>query len=184
MSIDKRLRDGLPRNAAMVHPDVESRLDAVLRISRRHARVRWGVGAVVAAAAVLVAVAVGSRLANRADVGPVEDPTTTPTVALSGVYSARVATARLAGRWVLTFASDGTLRVSAPSTYHGVLSGTLFQSTSNTFRTTLFGQDTCSGDRIGTYQWRRSGPILTFTALDDQCVARVDLFAARWNRIR
>ena len=74
------------------------------------------------------------------------------------------------------------MRVSAPTAYTGVLSGALFTATeTGTFRTTLFGQDLCSGSAPGRYGWTRAGGTLTFTVIDDPCTGRVLVLARSWT---
>src|SRR3954454_9738458 len=152
MSVDDRLRDGLARNASAYEPDVERRLRQVRGSTVRPRRPAW-IGnwwmPVGAAFAVLALVLAGVVLHVRR---PLPAPTTPITserltgrlTAILPDRSGVVRTDGLAGTWVLRLRPDGTLRATAPSTYHGVLSAALFESTADGFRTSLFGQDLCS----------------------------------------
>lgn len=183
MSVDDRLRKGLARNAAAYEPDVETRLRQVKGTSVRRRRSfsagRWWIP-VTAACAVLGLVLVGIALHLSR---PLPAPTPTPpattqqlTGRLQAVLPDRAGVLRadrLAGSWVLRLRSDGTMHVSAPSTYQGVLSAALFDSTGVAFRTSLFGQDLCSGVPLGVYTWHRVGSKVRFSVSDDRCAGRV-----------
>ena len=84
----------------------------------------------------------------------------------------------IAGRWVIELDTDGSMQVTAPDTYTGVVSGPLFQATPEWFRTSLFEQDLCSGQPLGTYRWELTGSTLRFTEVDDPCDGRVAVLAA------
>jgi hypothetical protein len=189
MSVDDRLRSGLARNAEAFRPDVEGRLHRTLRQGRRRRLSMLLVPVASAAVAVLVVLAWVSWSPHRAVPPPAgtTQSSTGPT-ALLGSWSATLPSssaagdAHLAGRWTLSLAADGSMRVSAPSAYTGVLSGALFNAAATgTFRTTLFGQDLCSGTAPGRYRWTRAGGTLTFTVTDDPCAGRVLVLARSWT---
>lgn len=74
MSIDDRLRDGLPRSLEEVRPDVDAALGSVLRRADRHSQVRRTSIAIglLAAAAVLAAVVLDlGGDSSRGSVGPI-----------------------------------------------------------------------------------------------------------------
>lgn len=190
MSVDHRLRTGLARNAASLEPEVERRLSAVRAQDRRRRAVRWSAGLAVAAASTAAALVLleGPGGGTPDPLRPVHTPSGSATpqrALLTGEYAGRLAgPGDLAGRWVLRFDAAGTLQVTAPATYDGVLSGVLFEATDE-FRTNLFQQDTCVDQGLGRYAWQRSGPTLTFAVLDDPCDSRVRLLdGVRWQEVR
>jgi hypothetical protein len=188
MSVDDRLRSALAENAASYDPEVERRLGAVRFQQRRRRKVQWGTALTLAAASVAVVIMLlGGAGDSPQPVQPVQTPSASATpqrALLTGEYAGRVeGTGALAGRWVLRLDPVGTLGVTPPSTYDGVLSGVLFQATDE-FSTNLFQEDTCSGEGLGRYAWQRSGRTLTFTVRDDACAPRVRLLAGvRWHQV-
>lgn len=189
MSVDERLRAGLAGNAGWLEPEVERRLSAVRARDRRRRAVRWSAGLAVAAASAATAlVLLDGPGGSPEPLRPVQTPSGSATpqrALLTGDYAGRLTgTGDLAGRWVLRFDAAGTLDVTAPSKYDGVLSGVLYEATDE-FRTNLFQQDTCVDQGLGSYRWQRSGRTLTFAVLDDPCVSRVRLLdGVRWREIR
>ncbi|GAA2121913.1 hypothetical protein [Nocardioides bigeumensis] len=173
MSIDERIRAGLQGNATSYQPEVESSLDAV-RGQRRHAWGRAGVAAGVAAAAVAV-VAVLAWPGGPAPTRPTQAPPATSD--LFGSYAAEVSSpARLAGRWVLELDGNGTVVVTPPDRYSGVVSGTLFTADSTTLRINLFAQDVCADLGNGEYTWAREDDRLILGADAEPCRTRLDFF--------
>jgi hypothetical protein len=180
MSVDDRLRQGLGANATAFEPEVETSLDDVRRRGRRARRVRWARrGAVVAAAtaaAALVAVVVRPDVpADPVPTPPVAAPSSTDELFTS--YQADVVTPQaLAGRWGLELRGNGSVLVSAPAGYAGVVSGTIFTADRSRLRINLFSQDVCSDLGNGEYTWSRAGGRLTLAVSDDACEARVRFF--------
>ena len=197
MSVEDRLRNGLARNAASLHPQVEVQLNVVLRRTRRRNRLRWAGTAVlvilvVPAVTALVAALVGGRPQPAAPLPTMTTQETAPArQALTGSFTATVAATAslaqqrgLAGAWTLRFQAEGNLTVQAPAEYPGVLSGALFTATQGQLRTSLFEMDLCSGDGIGTYHWVRSGTTLLLTVVDDTCEGRVTVLASTiWTSV-
>jgi hypothetical protein len=198
MSVEDRLREGLARNAESFEPDVELSLAGVAsRARRRSRRRRIAIG--ISAAAAVAAVVVGLLFVTRPHEGvrSTLEPGLTPggsgpeVQALTGRFEATVASGAggslpfdVAGRWVLDLAADGSMRVTAPGTYVGVVSAPLFQATREWFRTSLFGTDLCSGLPPGTYRWSVTGSRLRFSELDDPCDGRVGVLASQeWSKI-
>lgn len=175
--LDRRLREGLRAEAEVAKVAAMDRLPAVHSSGRRRLlRHRVSLGATVVLAA---AVAVGGGVF----VLDLRDSSAPPPVApvptgLTGLYSRDVTAAQaagtsvVAGHWSLEFSSDGSVRVVAPSGYHGVLSGTTFESSAESMRTSLFVQDLCAGQPIGSFAWSRSSGLLRFTEAGDACEAR------------
>lgn len=184
MSVEDRLRHGLARNASAYEPDVEARLREMrLRREARHpshVRLVWVPVAAACAVAALVLSAIALHTARHAFEPAHKAPPAPVAQVLTGSLRATIPDApglvrkdHLDGTWVLRLAADGTMRVTAPSTYGGVVSAALFDSTTRAFRTSLFGQDLCSGLPVGRYRWHRSGHVLTFTVSGDACAGRV-----------
>jgi hypothetical protein len=196
MSVEARLRKGLASNAEAFRPQVERRLAVVVFRRRRRRLLRQGAVVVAACSLLSVGAAVVPKLmggdSGRGSV-EVRQPGESASAGqvLTGGYATTVPAASgivsdksLSGRWTLTLRADGTLAVQAPAAYRGVLSGALFTSTSSVFRTSVFGQDLCSGQGVGSYRWIRSGTGLTFTVTDDRCPGRVAIFTSgTWNRV-
>ncbi len=189
MSVDRRLRGGFQRNADVLDPDVDRLLDEAIRKTRRRVLVRRTAVMIAAAAVLVFAVVVGPSafhaLQDLRHELPATHPTpTTPSAqALTGAFTRRVAadsaairSNSMAGIWTIDLHADGTMTVTAPPAFTGVLSSFLFQATGDRFRTYLFVQDVCTDLPLGTYRWTRSGDTLTFKVADDRCAARVDFF--------
>lgn len=195
MSVDRRLRGGLRRNADVLDPQVDRLLDEVIRKARRRVLLRRAAVSIAAAAALVLVVAVGpSALRTLQDLrhrvpATRPTPTTASVQTLTGAFTRRLAadsaairSESMAGVWTIDLHDDGTMTVTAPPAFTGVLSGFQFQVTGDQFRTNLFIQDVCTNLPLGTYRWTRSGNALTFTAVDDQCTARVAFFTgASWH---
>ena len=181
MSVDDRLRQGLGANAAAFEPEVERHLDDVRRRGRRAVRFRMartGTAVVaVAAAAALVAVLV--RPGASEDPAPAPPAVgTSPTAELFRSYRADVTRPqRLAGRWGLELQGNGSVLVTAPAGYAGVISGTIFTADRSRLRINLFAQDVCSDLGNGEYDWSRVGDRLVLEVSNDPCVARARFFS-------
>jgi hypothetical protein len=194
MSLEHRLREGLASNAEDFNPAVERRLAAVVSRRRRRQWLRRGALAVAVVSVLAIGVVLapglfgGSPRTFRVDAGPTVSADTGQV--LTGTYTTMVPPTTgvvthkaLAGRWTLTLRPDGTLAIAPPPAYSGVLSGALFTSTPTSFRSSVFGQDLCSGVGIASYRWTRSGSALRFTVSDDRCTGRVAVFtSATWHR--
>ena len=164
------------------------------RRSRRR-RLIVGIAGVAAAAATVVGFVLVQR--PRDEIRSAAEPAQTtagtgPVVqALTGRFQATVDDDAdgalpfdIAGRWVIDLDADGSMNVTSPDTYTGVVSAALFQATPAWFRTSLFEQDLCSGRPSGTYRWELGGSTLQFTEVDDPCDGRVAVLAAQeWSRI-
>lgn len=180
MSVDDRLRQGLGANATAFEPEVETRLDDVRRRGRRAGRVRIARAGGLVAAAVAVAAVVAFVVRPGSDdpspAPPVAQPS--PTAELFGSYEADVTRPRvLAGHWELELRGNGSVEVTAPAGYAGVVSGTIFTADRSRLRINLFAQDVCSDLGNGEYAWSRAGDLLTLAVSDDPCDARVRFFS-------
>ncbi len=198
MSVEERLRNGLARNAAGFEPDVESMLERVVSRTRRRSHRRWGAvgfAAAAAAAAALVGLVLVQRPPDELRTASEPEQSTESSgpvvLALTGRFEATVDDGvggelpfDIGGRWVIELDTDGSMQVTAPDTYTGVVSAPLFQLTPERFRTSLFEQDLCSGQPLGIYRWELTGSTLRFTLVDDPCDGRVAVLAGQeWSRI-
>jgi hypothetical protein len=191
MPVERRLREGMQRNADALNSDVDRLLAEVVRKSRRRVMVRRAAIVVTAATALFLAIAVGPRALDALRNAQERVPATKPTPTVSGVQaltgsftrrltesSPAVRVNQMAGEWTIDLHADGTMGVTAPPAFTGVLSVVQFQVTGDRFRTNFHLPNGCTNLPLGTYRWSRSGPTLTFTVIDDACQARVTLFAS------
>ena len=191
MSLDERLRDSLRRAASTPDIDVSASLH-VVRTRTRRAVIRQRIartGLIVVAILALVMLAprvVSDRQWLRTR--PAHPGVTVHVLPgqLQGRYttivppgSAIVRDDRLAGVWTMSLGPNGVATMSAPPSYRGVLTGVAYQVSGTELRIDLFGQDLCTGEPPGTYQWRRSGNILVLGSLHDHCGARVDVLSTQ-----
>lgn len=177
MSIDDRLRAGLAANAMTFQPAVESSLDEVRARGRRRRATRVAVAAALVAAASASVLVVA--LPHESDQLPPAalDTAPSPTTEVFGRYEADVTQpSRLAGHWGLEFVGNGTVLVTPPDGYAGVVSGTLFTADGTTLRTNLFAQDVCADLANGEFSWSREGPRLMLKEGQDACTARIRFF--------
>jgi hypothetical protein len=195
MPLDRRLRDGVDRLTSQVDPDVDRSLDRTFRRARRTIALRRVGAASVVAASIALAIVVGPRAidALRSEPGP--RPAATPTLKdvafVAGTYETVVPNDEpavrqngLAGRWTIRFGTDGVMTVTAPDSFTGVTSGTLFEIQGDRLRTNLFVQDVCSNIPTNSYRWTEQGTKLTFIAVEDPCQGRVAvLTSSSWSRV-
>lgn len=181
MSVEDRIRRGMVANATAHQSAVETSL---VRVRGRRRRRRNLSVAGAAAAAALAATVTVAAWPPPSQVTPAA-PGPSPTAALFGRYEADVTRpARLAGHWVLAFDGNGTLAVTPPAGYTGVVSGTLFTADHEVLRTNLFAQDVCDGDGNGAVAWSRAGDRLVLEDSDDSCDARHRFFTENeWSAI-
>ena len=194
MPLDRRIRDGMRRMAADLEPDVEGRLEATLRGSRRAATRQQLRNGLVFATAVMAVLLVGPSLydafRNRSP-GVGVSPSSTPAASLTGTYATTLVSSdvavtsnRMAGNWTIGFGPSQILTVTAPPDFTGTYSGYSFAIDGPLLRTDLFGEDVCTPILPGTYRWRLTGDQLTLTAVDDACPGRVGLLtSAAWSAV-
>jgi hypothetical protein len=197
MPLDRRLRDGVGRLTSQVETDVDRSLNQTLRRARRtivlrRAGAAIAVVALIAVASVFVPRAIDALHDVRRHLPAVSpNPTNSNPTVIAGTYETIVPNGQpavrqngLAGQWTLGLGTNGIMTVTAPSSFSGVVSGSLFQVQGDQFRTNLFAQDVCSNLPPATYRWTRAGGELRFTTLDDPCGGRVALLtAAPWTRV-
>jgi hypothetical protein len=199
---DQRLRAGLAAAAETVEPEIAALLDQVSARGRRH-QTRGRVLLVVAAAlAVVGGLSVGVALTGPHAPGPAGPGVSSASTAsspqsiaqLPGTYRAVIPpgetmiidSEHLAGAWQLTFRTDGTVDVTGPAGYSGILTGVTWRSLGDLIELDLFGKDICKDDLPGTYRWTRTPDGLRWeTASDHGCAARSNLLTNRlWAVVR
>jgi hypothetical protein len=198
MSLDRRLRDELRREAEAIEPDVERHLGAVEARARR----RGGIGAstLLLAAAIVVAAIIlrvpdprlSGEVGSSGSPSPVASSSPSPSPSapatypeIAGTYVAMLDSAdtavkrdALGGEWTMRLQPEGVIFLSPPASFvpgASGLSGIAFSLVGDRFRTNLFYNDYCNS--IGTYAWSRAGNTLTFTEVDDTCSIRRTLLA-------
>jgi hypothetical protein len=190
MSFDQKVRDALVSAAVDVAPDVERSLHRLTSRHRRRLRIRRIALAATVAGLVALVPALAVLLSNTADNDRlVQSPTAMAD--LSGSYQAVITEADnggvqppLTGLWRLRLRSDGTVSLSAPSSFPAGYSseGPAFTADSDTLRTEIFAGQFC--EEPGTYTWRRTEEQLVLEVVDDPCQLRRTLLASTpWTSI-
>jgi hypothetical protein len=191
MSLDRRLREGLDRLAEEVEPNIEGRLRATLERGHRPWLAAFALPVLAAAAGVLLVAVVGSALSVmlRDDIGPPIGASQAPspsTQSVVGTYSATVAAGEpavqehsLTGAWTVEFVANGSLSVTAPTSFTGTRTGYSYVLNGEELVTDLFGSDVCTTLLPGTYRWERMDDTVTFTAIDEPCAGRAALLAGQ-----
>jgi hypothetical protein len=200
VSLDRRVRSELERDAERIVPDVERNLGAV----EARARGRSGIGTpALALAAAVIAVTILLRLGAStppSGASPVPSsptasasaPATSPPSygAIAGTYVvtldpavAAIARDHLGGTWTMRLAADGEIFLSPPLTFGSgtsSLSGLAFSLAADRFRSNIFYNDYCSS--IGTYTWSLQGGRLSFAPVDETCAIRQELLStSQWQ---
>ena len=183
MSLDRRLREELRREAARIEPDVGRGMGAVEARARRRATVGFGSLFVAATAAVLVVVAVQALQLTPTDTGPAA--TAPPTGDIVGTYRATLQPSDggaelgdVPGEWTMELTLDGVMLMAPPATFReggSVQSGVAYSIDGERFRTNLF-QQLCNS--IGDYGWTLDGGMLTLTPVEDDCALRRAVLAS------
>jgi hypothetical protein len=196
MSLDRRLRSELERDAQRIVPDVERNLGIV----EARARPRSSIGAsglLVAAAVIAAAIImrIGPSLPGAG--GPNPSAASSPSAsiaaaspgasydAIAGTYrvtldlsSTAVAQYKLGGTWTMRLAPTGEIFLSPPQSFGSgtsSLSGLAFTLAGDRFRNNIFYNDYCSA--VGTYTWSREGAQLRFAPVGDACAIRQTLLS-------
>ncbi len=196
MSLDRRLRDALEREAAKIDPDVGRSMIAVEARARRRATAGLGSLLVAAAAVVLLSMGLQALRSTSPYAGP--GASVSPTVLLSpsprtadiaGMYRATLEAsdggaefADVAGEWTMELMPDGVLLMAPPATFREgstAQSGVAYSIEEGRFRSNLF-QQLCNS--VGVYGWVLEGEVLTLTPVDDNCaLRRVVLASTPWT---
>ena len=187
MPVERRLRQGLGRNADDLDPKIEAMLVTVVSRARRRVFVRRVTSAMAIGMAIAVAIAFGPGMLDLLRSGernvPADSPHPSATLPafdqVAGTYSTTVTgKGTTSGTWTIQLRGDGTMAVTAPSTYAGAVSGFQFDVSGDRFRTDAFIGDLCSGLPPGLYRWERSRSMLTLTPLQDTCGGRVKVLSS------
>lgn len=197
MSLDRRLRDELQREAARIDPDVGRGLDVVEARARRRATA--GLGSLLAAAAAVVIVVLGVQAlrSTSPETGPGGSASpigrTSPsarTAEIAGTYHATLELsevgaefADVAGEWTMDLRPDTVMLMAPPATFREgstSQSGVAYSIDGERFRSNLF-QQLCNS--IGVYGWVLDGGMLTLTPVENNCALRQAVLASTpWTR--
>jgi hypothetical protein len=185
MSVDRRLRNELNRDASKIDFDIERSLGTVVVGGRRKIWMRRA-GRIVVVAAVVAIVAFAGPAAmdvirhqHERPAGPRPAP-----VDIVGTYATTLqptdvrgtAALRLQGLWQITVRGDGLITVVPPPGARVSTLRSQYQVEDDRILTTAFANNTCSG--VGVYRWSRAGSTLRFTLVSDACKLRVMVFTA------
>lgn len=199
MPVERRLREGTQRNAAVIDPDVDRVLGAVLRRGLRRAIVRRSMSVAVAIPAVLGALVLGRQvLGSPGNVRPATGSTSTPLTSVTpsppsigGTFTRTLRANRavvqangIAGAWTIGTDARGRTRLLAPSSFAGASTSRPFALQGNELRTDAFVGGLCRGLPAGTYTWAKAGSYLVLTAVSDPCDARAWVLSSGPWRLR
>lgn len=190
MPVERRLRDGLARNAGALDADAGRFFDGVRRRARRRVIMRRTAAGITVAAAVITVVAGGPRAmeAIRGLDRPAPSVQTSqhPAVGiLPGRFTRTITPGgavirdnHMAGRWTIRLRGGAIQPVGAPPAFTGVRSAYQFQVRGSKFSTNLFIEDVCVNMPAGLYRWTLSGRTLRFVVVSDPCRARAAFFTS------
>jgi hypothetical protein len=198
MPIERRIREGVQRNAGVLDPDVNRFLDSVVQRTRRRQVIRRSLTVTASAAAVVAAVLLGPSVLDgiRGSGSTVPGSHPTPSVApsvplLTGTFTrtipvgtAVVRANGLAGTWTISVEADGSVRVLAPTSFAGPNASRPFELQAESLQTDAFSFSVCSGFPAGTYRWSVQSGYLVLTPVSDPCDPRVVVLGAGPWKIR
>ena len=193
MSLDRRLRDELQREAEGIDPDVGRGLNVVEARARRRSTVGLGSLLVAATAVVLVIVSVQALPSTPPDTRPGGTVLVSPSPKTGDIVGTYRATLRpsdggadlgdIAGEWTMELTPDGVMLMAPPATFReggSVQSGVAYSIDGERFQTNLF-QQLCNS--IGAYSWALDGGILSLTPVEEDCaLRRAVLGSTPWTR--
>jgi hypothetical protein len=199
VSLDRRLREELQRDAERIVPELERSLGIVEARARRRSSPSAAT-LLLAAAVVVAAIIVRLGVSDSSSVGPASSPSTSvasslasiaPTSplasfgAIAGTYTvtldpenASVAQYKLGGLWTMRLAATGEIFLSPPPTFGSgtsSLSGLAFTLAGDRFRNNIFYSDYCSS--VATYTWSLTAAELRFAPVGETCAMRQTLLA-------
>ena len=188
--------EGAERNAAVLELNVERSSPTSSVEARRRRRIRLTLSSLVPISLVATVIVVGPEildvLRNPRTPAVATQPTQTPVqvavtpVAFSKTISRGLAVVRangLEGSWSIAIDSRGRMRLLGPASFAGATGSWLLDPRTNEFRTTVFSNGLCSGQRAGTYRWTRISSYLILDMVRDRCDARVWLLTSGpWMR--
>ena len=192
MSVDRRLRERLEREADGIAPDVEQPLVRVLAGARRRRRRYQVASGALAVVAIVAVVFVAPRAIDAIRSSSLFRPAAPKLLSpgpdtkeifrlLSGTYTVGLQAAEnsvrsndLTGTWTIALHPDGTMDLSESDAFHRVHgaapTGNSFTVSADTLKTNALYNDFCSS--IGMYRWSLSGQELTLTVANDDCAIR------------
>jgi hypothetical protein len=196
VSLDRRLRNELERDAERIAPDVERNLAVVETRARPRSSLSTStllLATVVIAAAIVVRLGPSLSGAGGPTASAPSSPessvarpsATTSFEAIAGAYTvtldpsnAAVAQYHLGGTWTMRLVATGEIFLSPPPSFGSgtsTLSGLAFTLSGDRFRNNIFYSDYCSA--VGTYTWSRVGSELRFAPVGDSCAIRQTLLS-------
>lgn len=194
MSLDRRLRAELEREAQEIDSNVERNLGIVEARSRRRSSI--GTSSLLLAAAVVVAATIvrfgisapgvgGPQASTQATSASPLPSSTAAYGAIAGTYTvtldaanASVAQYKLGGTWTMRLAATGQIFLSPPVSFGtgtSSLSGLAFTLTGDRFRNDIFYNDYCNS--VGTYSWALTPAQLRFAPVGETCGIRQTLLS-------
>ena len=196
MRLERRIREGAERNAAVLEPNVERSFSTVVLQTRRRRRVRLTLSSLVTISLVATAIVVGPGILDglrnpRTPAIAAQPPQTPVQVAVTPVVFSKTISRGLAvvrangleGSWSLAIDSGRRMQLLAPPRFAGTTGSWSLDPRTNEFRTTVFSNGLCSGQRAGTYRWTRISSYLILDMVRDRCDARVWLLTSGpWMR--
>ena len=198
MSLERRLREELQREASLIEPDVERDVWVCRSTFATTQGNRSGATACRDGSGGRRDHPAGAGSSPRRGAGRSPSPSPTASIETSpsasgaadalqiaGTYLTTLDAAdpavkrdSLAGTWTMRLQPDGAVFLSSPASFVpgavGV-SGVAFSLVGDRFRTNLFYNEYCNS--IGNYVWSRAAGGLTFTSVDDTCTIRRTLLA-------
>ena len=190
MSIDRRLRDELERDAARVSVDVERNLGAVEARSRHRGP---ALAPLLAGAALIVAILVIRFGPTDTVGGPSPQPSAAasanPYEPIAGIYRATLESSgesAIDGSWTMELRANGTIVLAPPPSFsYGSVapSGISYAIDGDRLRTDMFYNDFCSA--VGVYTWALRGESLTLTPATEPCALRRALLGTSpWTKLQ
>ena len=201
MRLERRIREGAERNAAVLEPNVEGSFSTVVREARRRRRVRLTLSSLVTMSLIAAAIVVGpgilDGLASNPDPAMATQPTQVATpdpssgrrhagdVRQDHLARTRRGPRERAGGYVEHRHRRPTAGCGcSPPRGSPVPRGSWpLDARTNEFRTSAFSNGLCAGQLAGTYRWTRISRYLILDMVRDHCDARVWLLTSGpWMR--
>jgi hypothetical protein len=200
MPLERRIREGADRNAAILQPNVEGSFSTVVREARRRRRLRLILSSLVTISFVATAIVFGPGILEglrtirtpAIATQPKQIETQTPgegsftPMTFDKTISRGLAVVRangLEGSWGIAIDVQGRMRLLAPAGFDDATGSWLLDPRTNEFRTSAFSNGLCAGQLAGTYRWTRISRYLILDMVRDHCDARVWLLTSGpWTR--
>jgi len=200
MRLERRIREGAELNASILEPNVDASFLTVVRQARRRRRLRLTLSSFVTVSLIATAIVYGPGILDGLRTIRTPEMATQPTqvaaqtpgeIAFTPATFAKAISRGLAvvrangleGSWSIAIDPGGRMHLLAPAKFAGATGSWLLDPRTNEFRTTVFSNGLCSGQRAGTYRWTRISSYLILDMVRDRCDARVWLLTSGpWMR--